>query len=54
MAKKDSIICGNNNNPKTPPPFTNKEYYIGSTSEKTRESEYSPSDNDFCAINLVE
>ena len=35
-----------------PPPFKNKEYYIGGTNEKTREPDDSPSDTDNCARNL--
>ena len=43
----------------TPPPDTNKQGYAGGTNDKTRdsqtrESEYSQSDNDGCAINLDE
>ena len=41
----------------TPPPYTNNHEYVGSTNEKTRdsqtrESEDSPSDTDGCARNL--
>ena len=37
---------------KTPPPFKNKEYYIGGTNEKTHESDDSPSDTYGFARNL--
>ena len=37
---------------KKPPPFKNKQDYIGGTNKKTRESDDSPSDNDGCAIKL--
>ena len=37
---------------KTPPPFKNKEDYIGDTNEKTHESDDSPSKTDGCASNL--
>ena len=39
MAKEDSI----NDEKKTPPPFKNKEEYIGGTNKKTSESNDSPS-----------
>ena len=39
-------------NKKTPPPFKNKEDYIGGTIEKTREYDDSPSKTDGCARNL--
>ena len=37
----------------TPPPYANKKYYKGGTNDKTcdshtRETSYSPSDNDIC------
>ena len=42
-------------NPKeTPPPFKNKEDYISDTNEKTRESDYSPSETDGCVIHMGE
>ena len=53
-----SIINGTKINLKlTPPPYTNKHEYVGSTNENTRdsqthESENSPSDTDGYAINL--
>ena len=50
--KVDSIIDEKNIIKKTPPPFKNKEDYIGVTNEKTRESYDSPSDTDGCAIHL--
>ena len=37
---------------KTPPPFKNKEDYIGDTKGKTRGSNDSPSETDGCARNL--
>ena len=37
---------------KTPPPFKNKEDYIGDTNEKTRESDDSISETGGCARNL--
>ena len=39
---------------KTPPPFKNKEDYIGDTNEKTRESDDSTSVTDGCVKNLRE
>ena len=36
MEKQDSISDVEKHNKKTPPPFKNKEYYIGDTNEKTR------------------
>ena len=42
------------NSKKTPPPFTNKEDYIGGTTQKTSESDDSPSDTYGCARNLVD
>ena len=41
-----------NDNKKIPPPFEIKQDCIGGTNEKTRESDDSPSDADFCARNL--
>ena len=40
------------NSRKTLPPFKNKVDYRSDTNEKTRESDDSPSDADFCARNL--
>ena len=37
-----------------PPPYKNKQDHIGGTNDKTRESDYSPSDNDGCARNLYD
>ena len=48
-SKKYSIIDENNNNLKTPPPYKNKQDYVGGTNDKTRESYDSPSDTDGCA-----
>ena len=39
---------------KTPPPFKNKEDYIGDTNEKTCGSDDSPSATDGCVRNLGE
>ena len=38
---------------KKPPPFKNKEDYIGDTNEKTRGSYDYPSETDDCAIKLA-
>ena len=46
--KEDSIP----DEKKTPPPFKNKEDYIGDINEKTRESDNSPSETDGCERNL--
>ena len=37
---------------KTPPPFKNKEYYIGDTNKKTCGYDDSPSETDGCVRNL--
>ena len=50
--KIDGSIDENNNNLKTPPPYKNKQDYVGGTNDKTRESDDSPSDTDGCARNL--
>ena len=36
----------------TPPPYKNKQDYVGGTNNNTHESDYSPSDTDGCAINI--
>ena len=35
-----------------PPPCKYKQYYVGGTNDKTRESDDSPSDTDGCTRNL--
>ena len=37
---------------KTPPPYKNKQDYVGGTNDKTRESDDSPGDTNGCARNL--
>ena len=51
-SKEDSIIDEIIIIIKTPPPFQNKEDYIGGTHEKTCQSDDYPSDTDGCARNL--
>ena len=36
----------------TPPPYKNKQDYVGGTTDKTHESDDSPSDTDGCARNI--
>ena len=50
--KEDSIPDEEKHNKKTPPPFKNKEDYIGDINEKTRESDDSTSETDGCVRNL--
>ena len=49
----DSLIDWKKSFKKTPSSCKNKQDYIGGTNDKTRESGDSPSDNDGCAIKLV-
>ena len=52
-SKVDSIIDEQTHNlKKTPPPYKNKQDYVGGTNDKTRESDDSPNDTDGCARNL--
>ena len=52
--QKRIVYLMQKNKIKTPPPFKNKENYIGDTNEKNRRSDDSPSETDDCAINLGE
>ena len=49
----DSIIDETKHNLKlTPPPYTNKQDYVGGNNDKTHESGDSPCDTDGCARNI--
>ena len=51
-AKADSSIYEKNLIEKTPPPYKTRQGYEGGNNDKTRESDYSPSDTDACAKNI--
>ena len=51
-AEVDSSIDEKKHNKKKPPPYKNKQDFVGGTNDKTREYDDYPSDTDGCEINL--